>query len=208
MRCYKKQEYDLRNLLLQSRSNLLAKWLLFYHLYMQFKKRLFYLIELIEGRRERDCFLFWKCLRWIPFILYLCFWWKDQWEVYQQKGQKHVGRHIGNAFDGVLIAFLVSTYLASFKEGLYVLTSVYFIIRSVLELSVLQNNHVGFCMMGVLKFLLYLVCLLGKKKVISSCFIRGPGYFFSQLSLVFLLLCSFYNYWVVQCSKMPTVDSW
>ena len=67
----------------------------------------------------------------------------------------------------MLIAFLVSTYLASFKEGLCVLTAMYSIIRSVLELSVLQNalnNHVGFCMMGVLKFLLYLVCLLGEKK--------------------------------------------
>lgn len=99
-----------------------------------------------------------------------------------------------------------ATYLASIKEG--VMCANIYVFHHQVCLGALcpaksLNNHVGFCMMGVLKFLLYLACLLGKKEVISSCFIRGPGCFFSQLSLVFLLSCSFYNYWVVQCSKMP-----
>lgn len=109
---------------------------------------------------------------------------------------------------------IFSFHLPGFIQGRVLCANIYlyFIIRSVLELSVLQNvlnNCVGFSMMDVLNFLLYLVCLLEgkKKKVISSCFIRGPGCFFSQLSSVFLLSCSFYNYWVVQCSRMLFVDS-
>lgn len=84
----------------------------------------------------------------------------------------------------------------------------YFFIRSVLELSFSWNalcNQQIFCMMGVLKFLLYFVCSL-KKYVILSCFVRGPVCLFSNLSLVFLLVCSFYNHWRAQCSKTPSVE--
>lgn len=76
----------------------------------------------------------------------------------------------------------------------------YFIIKSVLELSVLKNalnSHVGFFMVGFKIFFCTSLYLKKEGKLISNGFIRGPIIIFfilSSPSLLLLVRCCISNF--------------